>query len=201
MIKRCVAGIIGGIMLGMSGMTVTEAAPPAIPEDIFEWVQSSARSNYFFNKAQMCYETNSEGYQDKNIIICPVIKTFDDVQIQDIKAKRRWNMLDMSAYEDLAGEAEYLRIDLSKRTVQVTQHDFIDSTLTTIESTYPNVEIKLEDLSDHSRDYIFYDAIIKYAEKHAEDLEKHSKGKVPEVKAEADTKTDADSQGKDKKKK
>ena len=52
MIKKCVAGIIGGIMLGMSGMTVTEAAPPAIPEDVFEWVQSSARSNYFFNKSQ-----------------------------------------------------------------------------------------------------------------------------------------------------
>ncbi len=201
MIKKCIAGVIGGIMLGMSGMTVTEAAPPAIPEDIFEWVQSSARSNYFFNKAQMCYETDSEGFQDKNIIICPVIKTFDDVQIQDIKAKRRWNMLDMSAYEDLAGEAEYLRIDLSKRTIEVTQHDFIDSTLTTIESTYPHVVTNLRDLPKHSRDYIFFAAIIKYAEKHPEELEKHSKGKIPEAAVEADIKADTNAKANDEKKK
>lgn len=199
MIKKCIAGIIGGIMLGMSGMTVTEAAPPEIPGEIFEWVQSSARANYFFNKEQICYETNSEGYQDKNIIICPVIKTFDDVQIQDIKAKRRWNMLDMSAYEDLAGEAEYLRIDRTARTVEITQHDFIDSAMTTIESTNPNVVINLNEISDKSRDYIFYDAILSYAEKHPEELESHSKGKIPE--AEAKASTDDKNQDTDKKKK
>ena len=71
------------------------AAPPKVNETVFEWVQSSSRANYYFNKQQICYAVDDKGKIDLNTLIVPTLKTYDDVQIQDIKDKRRWKMLPM----------------------------------------------------------------------------------------------------------
>ena len=67
-----------------------EAASIDVPENVFQWVQSTARQNYYFNKEQMCYAVNPNGEIDIGTLIVPTLRTFDDVQKQDVIDKRRW---------------------------------------------------------------------------------------------------------------
>ncbi len=80
-----------------------EAASIDVPENVFQWVQSTARQNYYFNKEQMCYAVNPNGEIDIGTLIVPTLRTFDDVQKQDVIDKRRWKMLSVKGYDDLVG--------------------------------------------------------------------------------------------------
>ena len=126
-IKNACLGLMAAAAL-FTAVPACEAASIEVPENIFQWVQSTARQNYYFNKEQMCYAVKPNGEIDLGTLIVPTLRTFDDVQKQDVVDKRRWNMQSVKGYDDLVGSAEYLAIDLRNRTVKVTQHDDLDST-------------------------------------------------------------------------
>ena len=158
-------------------------AAPAVPEDIYEWVQSSSRANYFFNKQQICYGTDAEGYIDRNTLIVPTLKTYDDVQIQDVLDKRRWKMLPIDGYNRLAGETEYLRINLSNRTVKIDESDDVDDTWSVLSTDHPTEVIEIDKLAERNVDRTFYEGILKYAQKHQEEILAQSKGQIRPVPA------------------
>ena len=158
-----------GLVLGCSVVT---AAPvqPEIPETIYQWVQSSERMNYFFNKEELRYATDEAGQISPDALLVPVIKTYDDIQIDDIRTKRRWRMEPDEMLEDLAGEANYLTIDLARGVVIVDAVDLLDSQLSTLEHSEPGREVVIEELSEKSREGTFYRAILEYEQEHREEI-------------------------------
>ena len=154
--------------------------PPKVPEDIYQWVQSSERMNYFFNKQEMSYGVDAKGHADLNKLVVPVIKTYDHVQIEDVRMKRSWRMESTDTLTDLAGEANYLTIDIRRGVVTVDAVDLIDSKFWTVEHSEPKKEIVIADLTEKSRDGIFYRAILAYEKDHRRDILSHTKGTLTE---------------------
>ena len=103
------------------------SAAEEIPKNIYEWVQSTARQGYYFNKEQIQYASDAHGYIDLTKIVVPTLRIYDNIQIQDVVSKRRWRMLPLNGYSDLTGAAEYLVIDLRAGVVHVTAHEDLDS--------------------------------------------------------------------------
>ncbi len=154
--------------------------PPKVPEDIYQWVQSSERMNYFFNKQEMSYGVDAKGHADLNTLIVPVIKTYDHVQIEDVLMKRSWRMESTDGFGDLAGEANYLTIDIAKGLVKIDRVDLIDSHFWTIEKSMPGTEVAIADLTEKSRDGIFYRSILAYEKDHRTEILSHTKGTLTE---------------------
>ena len=173
--------VLGAAFLSFSLHGDAAAAAPDVPEDIFRWVQSSARTNYFFNKQQICYEVDADGNVDTNVLIVPVLKTFDDVMINDVVAKRRWNGKSLAGFDDFVGVAEYLIINLAEKKVSVQEVDYLDSTWTSIEVVRTDAEVSLEELSEKSLDAKFYERIIDYAMRNQLVLAMRTKGDLDEA--------------------
>ena len=55
----CALALAAALNFGTAEAVYT---PPKVPEDIYEWVQSSERMNYFFNKKEMSYEVDAKGH-------------------------------------------------------------------------------------------------------------------------------------------
>lgn len=173
--KRKAAAIVLGMVLW--GTSLAASAAVTVPETVFKWVQSSSRINYYFNQQQICYGIEKDGSINKNILIVPVLKTYDDVQKQDVIAKRRWNMMSIDGFGDLVGDAEYLRINLEKQEVTIEQLDYVDSTWTTIVSEQPNKVVSLGNLAKKNKEGIFYQTIIDFAKEHEAELTKRTESK------------------------
>ena len=152
------------------------AAAEQVPKYIYEWVQSTARQGYYFNKEQIQYATDAHGYIDLTKILVPTLRVYDDVQIQDVVSKRRWRMLPLDGYGDLSGAAEYLLIDLRAGVVHITAHEDLDSLWGTISREENMKEIKLAELSDKDVEKKFFDAIINYSIGHQEEMIRRSRG-------------------------
>ena len=152
------------------------AAAEQVPKHIYEWVQSTARQGYYFNKEQIQYATDAHGYIDLTKILVPTLRIYDDVQIQDVVSKRRWRMLPLDGYGDLSGAAEYLLIDLRAGVVHITAHEDLDSLWGTISREENMKEIKLAELSDKDVEKKFFDAIINYSIGHQEEMVRRSRG-------------------------
>ena len=152
------------------------AAAEQVPKHIYEWVQSTARQGYYFNKEQIQYATDAHGYIDLTKILVPTLRIYDDVQIQDVVSKRRWRMLPLDGYGDLSGAAEYLLIDLRAGVVHITAHEDLDSLWGTISREENMKEIKLVELSDKDVEKKFFDAIINYSIGHQEEMIRRSRG-------------------------
>ena len=151
-------------------------AEETISQDIYQWVQSTARQGYYFNKEQIQYATDAHGYIDLTKILVPTLRIYDDVQIQDVVSKRRWRMLPLDGYGDLSGAAEYLLIDLRAGVVHITAHEDLDSLWGTISREENMKEIKLAELSDKDVEKKFFDAIINYSIGHQEEMIRRSRG-------------------------
>ncbi len=173
--KTWIRRFAAGAALCASLWSYAEAAPPNVPENIYQWVQSSERMNYFFNKEAIAYGVDQQGYVDLNILVVPVIKTYDDVQIADVRMKREWRLESTEALSDLAGEANYLTFDVARQTVMVDAVDLIDSHFSAIEHSEPKRLVEVASLTEKSRDGIFYRAIFAYAKEHPEELLAHTK--------------------------
>ena len=173
--------VLGAAFLSFSFCADVVSAAPHVPEDIFRWVQSSARTNYFFNKQQICYDVDAEGNIDTNVLIVPVLKTFDDVMINDVVAKRRWNGKSLAGFDDFVGVSEYLAINLAEKKVSVQEVDYLDSTWTAIEVVRTDAEVSLEELSEKSLDAKFYDRIIDYAMRNQLVLAERTRGDLDEA--------------------
>lgn len=170
----CLAALLALPLGGQAG------AAPKLPEKTFHWVQSTARQNYYFNKEQMGYRVDEEGHIDLNHLLVPTVRTYDDVKIEDVRSKRRWNGLSLAGFGDLVGAAEYLDFDLQNNRVTVTRHDDLDSNFAVINTEQPSSKeegiIKLDELSDKDVEGKFYAAILKYAASHKDELIARSYG-------------------------
>ena len=152
------------------------SAAEEIPKHIYEWVQSTARQGYYFNKEQIQYASDAHGYIDLTKIVVPTLRIYDNIQIQDVVSKRRWRMLPLNGYSDLTGAAEYLLIDLRAGVVHVTAHEDLDSHWGTLSRQENTKELTLSSLSDRDVEKKFFDAIINYAVGHQEEMIRRSRG-------------------------
>ena len=156
--------------------TRSASAAEEIPKHIYEWVQSTARQGYYFNKEQIQYASDAHGYIDLTKIVVPTLRIYDNIQIQDVVSKRRWRMLPLNGYSDLTGAAEYLLIDLRAGVVHVTAHEDLDSHWGTLSREENTKEFTLSSLSDRDVEKKFFDAIINYAVGHQEEMIRRSRG-------------------------
>lgn len=176
MMKRAVLGVAAAAVFSLAPAVLPEAlltpvsAETEVPEEIFQWVQSTARQNYYFNRQKMAFAVRDDGTIDTKQLIVPTLRTYDDVMIRDVTAKRRWNGEKTDGYQDLAGCAEYLQFDLSAGTVTVTRHDDLDSGWGILSSETEPETVKLSELSEKDVDGIFYRAILDFAQKHREEI-------------------------------
>ncbi|SFT59962.1 hypothetical protein SAMN02910356_01242 [Selenomonas sp. GACV-9] len=145
-------------------------AEEKISEDIYQWVQSTARQNYYFNKQHIYFGKDEKENINLNIITVPALKTYDSIQIQDVVSKRRWKGQSTAGYGDLAGCAEYLQLNIKDQTVDIMKHEDLDSDWGTLGTSTVKRTVKLAELSEKDVDAKFYHAIIKYAEVHAKEI-------------------------------
>jgi len=170
--------VVALMAFSVFGLNFSTVYAKAVPETIYKWVQSSPRANYYFNMQQMCFAVDEKGMIDQTVLIVPTVKTYDDLQIQDVIAKRRWKMMNMDGYDDLSGVAEYVHIDLAKNIVTLIEKDDLDSEWGTLNATYPNQVNDLSKMSEKNLDRIFYTTIIDYAKVHKDEIIKQTKGMV-----------------------
>lgn len=149
-----------------------------IPKDIYEWVQSSARINYYFNRQHLSYAVSAEGRIDLTRLKVPVVKSYDALQAEDVLQKRRWRDQRVDGFEDLSGEANYLTIDLANAVVYVNAVELLDSHMWTLERATPERVVDLKRLSAKSREAIFYAAILEYERAHRLEIVAQTKGEL-----------------------
>ena len=149
-----------------------------VPEDIYTWVQSTDRANYYFNHRQINYEVNVDGFINLNVLVVPTVCMYDEIQIEDVVSKRRWKMQSLTGYDKLVGRADYLMFDLIEGTVQVTERVELDDQWGTLSSDKSGQPVKLSELKKNSVECKFYRSILKWAKKHNEEIIKHSWGKL-----------------------
>lgn len=145
---------------------VTCAATPEVPENIYKWVQSSDRTSYYFNKEQICFAKNADDTINSQKLVVPVLKLFDDVMINDVVAKRRWNGLTLHGFDDLQGAAEYLQIDLNTKGDYRRRSRLLGFYMDCFGVQVKlEKKIKLDTLSPKSLDYKFYSRIIDFSQR------------------------------------
>ena len=169
-------------MLTMTTTTAFAWAPGqmVIPEDIYTWIQSTDRMNYYINKKKIAYDFGQSGDMYFGAILVPVIKSYDGVQVKDIVEKRKWRDQSVEGFEFLSGEADYIRINFENNTVLLNRVDYLTYSMTTLESKTPNQLIELAKLPAKSVERRFYESIILYEQQHYEEIIKNTKEKLTE---------------------
>lgn len=175
--KRFVAAaLIGCASIVAFSFGGAEAAAPVVPETVYEWVQSSPRMNYFFNKEQIKFAVRDDGSVDINTLVVPVLKTYDPVKIDDVVEKRRWRLEPVDHLSDLAGEADYVTISVASHTVTVSRVELLDSHFSTLERLEPDEKIDLLTLSPQNLDSRFYNGIIAWSGRHGVEIGERTRG-------------------------
>lgn len=146
------------------------AATEPLSEEVFQWVQATPRSSYYFNKDAMTYEIGADGYADTNILIVPTVRLFDDMQIQDVIMKRQWRNLSTYRFDELSGVAEYLRINIKDKTVEYTECVYLDQGYNSLYVNYERPTQNMNTMSVKDVDYNFYQAILDYEKEHRKEL-------------------------------
>lgn len=146
------------------------AATEPLSEEVFQWVQATPRSSYYFNKDAMTYEIGADGYADTNILIVPTVRLFDNMQIQDVIMKRQWRNLSTYRFDELSGVAEYLRINIKDKTVEYTECVYLDQGYNSLYVNYERATQNMNTMSVKDVDYNFYQAILDYEKEHRKEL-------------------------------
>lgn len=146
------------------------AATEPLSEEIFQWVQATPRSSYYFNKDAMTYEIGADGIADTNILIVPTVRLFDNMQIQDVIMKRQWRNLSTYRFDELSGVAEYLRINIKDKTVEYTECVYLDQGYNSLYVNYERPTQNINTMSVKDVDYNFYQAILDYEKEHRKEL-------------------------------
>lgn len=146
------------------------AATELLSEEIFQWVQATPRSSYYFNKDAMTYEIGADGIADTNILIVPTVRLFDNMQIQDVIMKRQWRNLSTYRFDELSGVAEYLRINIKDKTVEYTECVYLDQGYNSLYVNYERPTQNMNTMSVKDVDYNFYQAILDYEKEHRKEL-------------------------------
>ena len=146
------------------------AATEPLSEEVFQCVQATPRSSYYFNKDAMTYEIGADGYADTNILIVPTVRLFDNMQIQDVIMKRQWRNLSTYRFDELSGVAEYLRINIKDKTVEYTECVYLDQGYNSLYVNYERPTQNMNTMSVKDVDYNFYQAILDYEKEHRKEL-------------------------------
>ena len=146
------------------------AATEPLSEEIFQWVQATPRSSYYFNKDAMTYEIGADGIADTNILIVPTVRLFDNMQIQDVIMKRQWRNLSTYRFDELSGVAEYLRINIKDKTVEYTECVYLDQGYNSLYVNYERPTQNMNTMSVKDVDYNFYQAILDNEKEHRKEL-------------------------------
>ena len=158
---------------------VTFATPNVtIPEEIYKWVQSTPRGNYWFNYQIMGYKIRSDETLDLNLLEVPVLVIYDNIQIDDVVQKRKWRGKSTRGYNNLIGRADYLEFNLRDETVKILRRADLDHTFTELDSEIFNEEIKLSELSEQDISCKTYREIFKWARDNNEWIVRRSRGKL-----------------------
>ncbi len=176
--KKFAAGILAAAVLAFQ--STVAFAEVEVPEDVYTWVQSTARGNYWFNHQQTGYFVSEDGVIDLNILIAPTICTYDEIQISDVVQKRRWRMLPGSGYNNLIGRADYLRFNFAEGTVQIIERVDLDKNWAELDKDTSGKPVKLAELSDKDVTCRFYRAILAWAKAHNKMMIERSWGKLSE---------------------
>ena len=156
----------------------TFAKEVEVPENIYQWIDSTPRSNYYFNFQQTNYAVKDDNTIDLNVIISPMICTYDNIQIDDVLQKRRWRGLSNDKYTDLVGRADYLKFDLESGTVQIIERSNLDSTFTTIDSEKNLHATPLSSFSQSDIRRKIYRKILLWAKNNTSVMVARSRGKL-----------------------
>lgn len=151
-----------------------------VPTDIYMWVQSTPRGNYWFNYRNMGYRVKSDGTLDLNTLMVPTVCMYDNVQIEDVIQKRKWRKLSTKGYDRLAGRADYLKFDLLNETVQVVSRVDLDDTWAELDKDTSGEPMDLRNLPSKDVRYNFYRTILEWARDHNEEIINRSRGKLSE---------------------
>ncbi len=146
------------------------AATEPLSEEVFQWVQATPRSSYYFNKDAMTYEIGADGDADTNILIVPTVRLFDNMQIQDVIMKRQWRNLSTYRFDELSGVAEYLRINIKDKTVEYTECVYLDQGYNSLYVNYERPTQNMNTMSVKDVDYNFYQVILDYEKEHRKEL-------------------------------
>lgn len=147
-----------------------------VPTEIYMWVQSTPRGNYWFNHQVAGYKIREDGTLDLNTLMVPTICTYDNIQIEDVIQKRRWKKLSLKGYDRLAGRADYLKFDLINATVQVVERVDLDDTWAPLDKDTSGEPIDLKTLPKTDLRYNFYRKILEWAREHNELIIGRSRG-------------------------
>lgn len=176
--RKFLTGIFMMVMLFSPTLALADGSAVEVPEEIYKWVQSTPRCNYYFNYQVMGYRVKPDNTLDLNTLIVPAICTYDDIQIQDVIQKRRWHMKSTRGYNDLIGRADYFEFDLVNNTVKLTERDDLDHTFTTLDSEYPNESVALSELSIKDVSCVFYRGMLKWAKENNDWMIQRSRGRL-----------------------
>ena len=149
-----------------------------IPEEVYKWIQSTPRGNYWFNYQIMGYKIRSDETLDLNLLEVPVLVIYDNIQIDDVVQKRKWRGKSTRGYNNLIGRADYLEFNLRDETVKILRRADLDHTFTELDSEIFNEEIKLSELSEQDISCKTYREIFKWARDNNAWIVRRSRGKL-----------------------
>lgn len=181
-LRKFFAGIVSAVMICSTtptlayeddGEVITE-----VPTEIYMWVQSTPRGNYWFNHQAAGYKIREDGTLDLNTLMVPTVCIYDNVQIEDVIQKRRWKKLSLAGYDRLAGRADYLKFDLVNETVQVVERVDLDDTWAALDKDTSCEPIELKMLPIKDVRYNFYRTILEWARDHNELIIGRSRGRL-----------------------
>lgn len=165
------------------GSSVVQAWAPGqmvVPEDIYYWMQSTDRMNYYINRQRITYGIKSDGKIDFYTLVVPVVKSYDGVQVKDVIEKRKWRELPMDGFEYLNGEANYYEIDLKARIATLKKLEYLTYSMTVIDAQNPEQKTEIDKLSEKHVERRFFESIFAYEKDHFEDIIKNTKEKLSE---------------------
>ncbi|MBR4151562.1 MAG: hypothetical protein IKT98_01210 [Selenomonadaceae bacterium] len=180
-LKKFFAGIISATIIFSTSPTFAQEweegeVVTEVPTEIYMWVQSTPRANYWFNHQAMGYRIKEDGTLDLNTLMVPAIYIYDDIQIEDVIQKRRWKRLSTRGYNKLVGRSEMLKFDLKNMTVQIVEKADLDDTWGVLDKDTSGEPQDLKNFSNKDVMYKFYRRILEWAREHNELIIGRSRG-------------------------
>lgn len=151
-----------------------------VPTEIYMWVQSTPRGNYWFNHKNSGYRVKDDGTLDLETLMVPTVIIYDNIQIDDVIQKRKWRKLSLKGYDRLVGRADFLKFDLKNQTVQVVERVDLDDTWAHLDKDTSGEPVAWKDIPMKDVRYNFYRTILEWAREHNEIIIGRSRGHLSE---------------------
>lgn len=176
--KSIVKGLALAAALTVSTVTAEAWAPGQmeVPLDIYQWVQSTDRMNYYLNKQKISYAVDKDGNIDFYTLLVPVMKSYDGIQVKDIIERRRWNNLSTEGFENLAGETNFMEINLLKETILLKKVEYLTFGKQVLETQNPEQTTDVAKLPEMHVERRFFEGIELFETKHFDTVIQNTKG-------------------------